>query len=241
METENHRLASAIRNRAIAHHKSRFLVAIADIPGSGKTTVAKEMARLLNESLETKTALLSMDGFHLLRAALNQLADPKLASIRRGAPWTFDLSRLLDFVCRLRVWADGMPLATSSSHSWSAEDVLRAPAFDHEAKDPVEDEITITPDASIIILEGNYLLLDEPGWRDLKRLFDYCIFIDADLEDARARVAKRHVQAGIEPTLEDGFRRVDSNDYLNALLIRSELLVPDMVLRSVPWSSVDTR
>ena len=233
MEYEYRRLAEMIRKRARAHHKPRLLVAVAGIPGSGKTTTAQAVVRRLNEDPDTHATLLPMDGFHLPRAALDQLPDPKLAHIRRGAPYTFDVSRFVDFARQLRAWADEVPLATPSSATWSAADMLAAPSFDHKVKDPVENSIFITPETSIIIIEGNYLLLDEPGWRDLADLVDYRIFVDLDLDEARERVAKRHVQAGIEKTLEDGFRRVDSNDYLNAIWIRDRLLAPDIVVKSV--------
>lgn len=235
METECCRLADTIRQHARDHHKPRYLVAIGGPPGSGKTTIAKRVTHLLNEGSVMQTALVPMDGFHLSRAALDKLPDPEMAYVRRGAPWTFDLPRFGDFVGRLCTWADTIPLRTSMK-GWSGAEVLSAPGFDHEAKDPIEDGITVTPDTSIIIVEGNYLLLDEPGWRDLSTLFDYRVYIDTDLQEARTRVAKRHVHAGIEKTLEDGYRRVDSNDYLNGLLIHEKLLAPDITVKSIPWS-----
>ena len=233
MESEYLRLADIIRQQARSHSNSRYLVAIAGIPGSGKTTTAEAVIRQLNKDAEVHAVLLSMDGFHLPRAALDQLPNPKEAHIRRGAPWTFDVAYFVAFMRRLRIWADETPLATPGSVNWPATDVIRALTFDHEAKDPVEDGIAITPDASIIIVEGNYLLLDEPEWRNLATLVDYRIFIETDLKEARERTAKRHVRAGIEKTLEGGYRRVDSNDYLNATLIREKLLAPDMVVNSV--------
>lgn len=236
MESEYRRLADTIRQRASAHPQPRYLVAIAGIPGSGKTTTAEAVVRQLNGS-DARVALLSMDGFHLSRATLDQLPNSIEAHVRRGAPWTFDVARFVAFVRRLRVWADETPLVSPSSESWSAADVIRAPSFGHETKDPVEDGIAITPDASIIIVEGNYLLLDEPGWRELSDLVDYRVFVDTDLQEARDRVAKRHVKAGIEKTLEDGYRRVDRNDYLNARTIREKLLLPDMVVTSMPIAS----
>ncbi|OQD82979.1 hypothetical protein PENANT_c019G08383 [Penicillium antarcticum] len=178
-----------------------------------------------------------MDGFHLSRAALNQLPDPKEAHIRRGAPWTFDVTRFVSFVRQLRTWADETPLAIPGSGTWSGADILHAPTFDHEAKDPVENGTCITPDASILILEGNYLLLDEPGWQEIAGLADYRVFVDSDPQEVRGRLAQRHLQAGIEKTLEEGYRRVDSNDFLNAILVREKLLTPDMVLTSVPVES----
>lgn len=233
MDSEYSRLADTIRHQATKHSKPRYLVAIAGVPGSGKTTTAQAVVQQLNRDPTMHAALLSMDGFHLSRSALDQLPNPQEAHIRRGAPWTFDVTRFVEFMHRLRIWSDKTPLAAPSSGPWSPEEVIHAPAFDHEAKDPVEDGITITPDANIIIIEGNYLLLDEPGWRDLTGLVDYRVFVDTDLQEARERTAKRHVKAGIEKTLEDGYRRVDSNDYLNGVSIREKLIGPDLVVKSV--------
>ncbi|KAF7169736.1 hypothetical protein CNMCM5623_002388 [Aspergillus felis] len=227
MEAEYTRLAETIRQNANAHSKKRFLVAVAGIPGSGKTTTAAAVARLLNAQPSPKhTTLLSMDGFHLSRATLDLLPNREEAYIRRGAPWTFDAARFVQFMRRLRNWADSTP-CTSTAES------IYAPSFDHEAKDPVENGIAITDDAEIVIIEGNYLLLDEPEWREVAALVDYRVFVESDLQEARERVARRHVLAGIERTLEDGFRRVDSNDYLNAVTIREKLIAPDMVVHSV--------
>ncbi|RAK96767.1 phosphoribulokinase/uridine kinase family protein [Aspergillus ibericus CBS 121593] len=231
MNAEYIRIAHAIQQKAQNHDKKRLLVAIAGIPGSGKTTTASAVAQhLRSEFHPNQTALVSMDGFHLSRATLDSLPNREEAYIRRGAPWTFDAARFVAFVQQLRQWADATPL---SSEGTSDPAVIYAPSFDHEAKDPVENGIAITSEASIIILEGNYLLLNEEHWRDVSQLVDYRIFVDADVQEARERVARRHVVAGIEKTLEDGFRRVDSNDYLNALHIQEKLITPDLVIKSV--------
>ncbi|PYI07702.1 phosphoribulokinase/uridine kinase [Aspergillus sclerotiicarbonarius CBS 121057] len=229
MDAEYIRIANAIQQKARNHDKKRLLVAIAGIPGSGKTTTASAVAQHLRSELPNQTALVSMDGFHLSRATLDSLPNREEAYIRRGAPWTFDAARFVVFVQQLRQWADSTPLTSEASDPA----VIYAPSFDHEAKDPVENGIAITSDASIIILEGNYLLLNEEHWRDVSQLVDYRIFVDADVQEARERVARRHVHAGIEKTLEDGFRRVDSNDYLNALHIQEKLITPDLVIKSV--------
>ncbi|KAE8150363.1 P-loop containing nucleoside triphosphate hydrolase protein [Aspergillus avenaceus] len=222
MENEYTRVAEVIRHQASAHGK-RFIVAIAGVPGSGKTTTAAAIAQRLNSGNPSmQTALVSMDGFHLSRATLDQLPNRDEAYVRRGAPWTFDSARFLAFVHQLRQWADS-----------SSNDTVYAPVFHHETKDPVEDGMAIPGDTSILIIEGNYLLLDEPEWRDVASLVDYRVYVDTDLQEARERVAKRHVTAGIEKTIEDGYRRVDSNDYLNALTIQDKLIQPDMVVRSI--------
>ncbi|KAL1998507.1 hypothetical protein VTN02DRAFT_6050 [Thermoascus thermophilus] len=260
MDAEHARLAALIRRQAHAHGRRRFLVAIAGIPGSGKTTAARAVVRLLNSDSDSDTSpdadaaasgpavLVPMDGFHLPRAALDRLPNREEAYVRRGAPWTFDVDRFVAFVRQLRAWADepdttSTTTSTSSTSpsSTSLSPTLYAPTFDHEAKDPVEAGTQITAAATIVIIEGNYLLLDEPGWREIARLVDYRVLVDADPAEARHRVARRHVAAGIERSLDDAYRRVDANDYLNGVSIREKLIPPDVVVRSVTEGSPDGR
>ncbi|KAL3474427.1 P-loop containing nucleoside triphosphate hydrolase protein [Aspergillus californicus] len=224
METEYRRLAELISANASSHPKSRYIVAIAGAPGSGKTTTATAIASQLNTGFSHRAAVLSMDGFHLPRSTLDRLPNSKEAYIRRGAPWTFDAAAFVAFMRRLRSWADMTPSAMGG---------IYAPTFDHETKDPVANGVMIPDNTSIIIVEGNYLLLDEDPWRDVAALVDYRVFVDVDLQEARLRLAKRHMAAGIEPTVEAGLQRVDANDYLNGLLIKEKLIRPDLVVRSV--------
>ncbi|KAE8353224.1 P-loop containing nucleoside triphosphate hydrolase protein [Aspergillus coremiiformis] len=224
--------AESIYNRASAHDKPRYIVAIAGCPGSGKTTLANALSERLNAMPATTrrhAVCVPMDGFHLSRAELDRLPNREEAYIRRGAPWTFDVRRFTAFVQELRKWAEK---ALTEHPVPPPGDTLYAPSFDHEKKDPLVDGIRISPETSIVILEGNYLLLDEPLWCELASLVDFRVFVEADLLVARERVAKRHVRAGIEPTLEDGFRRVDRNDFLNAQTVCEKRLPADLVVSS---------
>ncbi|KAL3461802.1 P-loop containing nucleoside triphosphate hydrolase protein [Aspergillus heterothallicus] len=233
-------LATLLSTNASSHLKQRYLIAIAGAPGSGKTTLATAVAARLNTMLNTSTnkphvaLVMSMDGFHLPRATLDALPSPKReeAYIRRGAPWTFDVDAFGAFMRRLRDWADCTP---SSGDGAVEQVVLYAPTFSHSTKDPVPDSLAITPDTTIVVVEGNYVLLDEEGWRDLPGLVDFRVFVDVDLQEARGRLARRHVEAGIEGCLEDGLRRVDANDYLNGVLIKERVRWEgvDFVVRSV--------
>jgi pantothenate kinase len=224
MEAEYTTLASLIQRRAAAHPKSRFLVAVAGAPGSGKTTLAGEVVRRLNTSSKSlSAALLSMDGFHLPRSTLDALPNREEAYVRRGAPFTFDLDAFLPFMRGVRGWAD-----TSSQES------ISAPSFSHTTKDPVPSGTCIPAETKILIVEGNYLLLDEPGWSEVSTLVDMRVLISVDLTSTRERVARRHVRAGIEKTLDDAYRRVDANDALNGRLVQGKVVEGvDVVVNSV--------
>ncbi len=89
------------------------------VPGSGKTTVAAQLAEEVNARTAPGTMLaLGMDGFHLTKAELRWFPDPVEAFARRGAPWTFDVAALER---RLRFPHPSLSAAFSSSSSPSLE------------------------------------------------------------------------------------------------------------------------
>ncbi|KAL1862666.1 hypothetical protein Daus18300_008464 [Diaporthe australafricana] len=84
------------------------LIALAGPPGSGRSTLAQEVARRLASLRSSKpapapkTAVISIDGFHLTLAALRALPNADEALARRGAPWTFDADAAAALVRELR-------------------------------------------------------------------------------------------------------------------------------------------
>jgi pantothenate kinase len=47
------------------------------------------------------------------------------------------------------------------------EITISAPSFDHAAKDPVENAISISSRSRVVIVEGNYTLLNQSPWSDI--------------------------------------------------------------------------
>lgn len=200
----------------------RIVVALAGPPGSGKSTIAAHVIQRLNAASGTHfAAIVPMDGFHLPRSTLDALPNKQEAYARRGASWTFDEDGVLELVNVL------------SKSRFEASDVIIAPTFDHAAKDPVEDGIAISSDVKFVLLEGNYLLLDEEPWNKIQGLVDDTWFVDVEPGLARTRIAKRHVEAGIERTWEHAVRRAEGNDLLNGVEIRRKLVEPAVVVQSV--------
>ena len=191
------RLVLAMQNQPDA-----YLVAIAGIPGSGKSTLC--------ESLSTQIpglVVLPMDGYHI------PLCDLKPEDIkRRGAPHTFNHVQFRTDLINLRKNRKGS-----------------FPGFDHSVKDPEPDAIEVTADCPIVFVEGNYLLLN--SW-NLVDQFDFTVFLDCDLELAMQRVENRLVQCGIVSSREAAKEQVSSNDRMNAGLILEDggLLKADLVL-----------
>ena len=64
-----------------------------------------------------------------------------------------------------------------------------------------------------MLFEGNYLLLDEPGWREIKDLADYTVLIRADEELLRERLVDRKAKGTV--TREEAERFVEFSDMRN--------------------------
>ncbi|KAJ4388255.1 hypothetical protein N0V85_007745 [Neurospora sp. IMI 360204] len=199
----------------------RLLIAIAGIPGSGKTTLSQIIANRLNNlhatnppyaSLVTEIAIaLPMDGFHLTRAQLSAMPYPELAHARRGAEFTFDGQGFYELVKELR-----QPMTEESQTVW-------APSFDHALKDPVEKGIEVAREVRVVIFEGNYLLLDQKPWSDASKLMDLKFFVRVPFPVARKRLVKRHLAAGIASTPEEADKRAVENDLVNGEMIEKLL------------------
>lgn len=177
-------------------------IGLAGSPGSGKSTLAAAIRRRMPYWI----TVVSMDGYHYYRRQLHAMKDPEEAFARRGAPFTFDAERL---VHELRV---ARQKGTGSF-----------PSFDHSVGDPVAHDIELRPGRQIVIVEGNYLLLDDAPWASLKTdVFDETWFLDVNVAECRRRVEERHVQAGL--SRHEAQLRVVTNDGPNAELVRDASL-----------------
>ncbi|GAA5851855.1 hypothetical protein JCM8547_000077 [Rhodosporidiobolus lusitaniae] len=196
----------------------RFLVALAGIPGSGKSTFSSLLLSHLDavNPSASPAIIVPQDGFHRTQAELSADPDPAFSFKRRGAPFTFDPAALLNLVRRIRT-----------------EPRLTAPAFSHAEKDPVDDAIVVEPHHRIIILEGSFLLLNQEPWASIAREVDERWLYDVAEDVALVRVIKRHVAAGLAEDETAAEAKALGNDVLNARLILENLVEPDKRLKEI--------
>jgi len=170
------------------------IFAIIGPPGSGKSTLADELSR----RLVVPHVVIPMDGFHYPQARLAELGRRD----RMGAPDTFDTIAL----------ADSLKLV----HKRSSQ--VRFPGFDRAVEEPVPDQILVDPAHKLVVLEGNYLLLDDEDWKPIGDLIDLAIYIDIPDDLRISRLIQRHCDFG--KSMDDATEWVHRVDEANAKVIR---------------------
>jgi pantothenate kinase len=187
-----------------ASDASRKLVAIAGTPASGKTT----LARALTDNI-SNCACLSMDGFHLD----NPILEVMNLSNRKGSPETFDVEGFRSLVTRLREPND-----------------IYIPVFDRSSEKTINCGSLVPTTTEIVVLEGNYLLLDEPDWRGLSHHWDYTIFLETDLATIERRLMDRWLFHGY--SREAAHAKISVNDLPNAHRILQHASPADLVIKT---------
>ena len=184
----------------------RKLVAVAGPPASGKSTFAWALCDSLNK-VGVHAETVPMDGFHLD----NRLLDTRGLRARKGAPETFDVQGFVTLIMRLK----------------QGEEVVY-PIFDRERDQAIAGAGMVAKSCEIAIVEGNYLLFDEPVWSSLASLWDFSIWIETPLQVVRDRCIARWCTHGHTP--EDARARAETNDLENARRVINARLQATMTL-----------
>jgi pantothenate kinase len=198
------------RALALTSPGRRAIVAIAGSPGAGKTTLARAVVARANELAgEGTAAFVPMDGFHLANATLDELGRHD----RKGALDTFDGWGFLALVRRLRAETDH---------------VVYAPTFERTVDEGVASALAVHPSASLVVLEGNYLLVDEGPWALLRAEFDEAWFCATPETERFERLVDRHVSFGRAPEAASAW--ASEVDGRNALLIEATRDRADLIV-----------
>lgn len=78
--------------------------------------------------------------------------------------------------------------------------------YDRQKHDPVEDVLHVT--APLVIVEGNWLLLDDEKWCQLAQFCDFSIFIKAPASALRERLVGRKLAGGLSLADAEAFMTV---------------------------------
>jgi pantothenate kinase len=169
--------------------------------------LAEQIARQRGDSF---VVVAPMDGFHLPNAVL----DARGLRAVKGAPETFDVDQFVLHLRRVRE---------------ESEATLLWPEFHRELDEPTQAAITITPQARLVIVEGNYLLLARPRWREVRPLLDAVWYVDAPRDLLRKRLLKRHRAEGRSE--EDVLHKVEGSELPNAELVEQSRGLADRLVR----------
>mmetsp|Transcript_13961 Transcript_13961/g.30533 ORF Transcript_13961/g.30533 Transcript_13961/m.30533 type:complete len:751 (+) Transcript_13961:469-2721(+) len=227
------------------------MVAIAGVPGAGRTISALLLAHILEEQYGMEAMVFPVSGYHYPLDILRSFPNAEDAIYRRGAPDTFDPHALLRDL-RLIQGLDTMPISTSyhaqlsslAEHEKYTEDpdgqvfeqntLMSFPGFDHAKGDPQADKHTFDRSRhKVVICEGLYLLHHEgdEAWQQVAAMFDIKIFLDAHVQDCLDRLKIRNLCIpGYTP--EEIAQRCETVDRSNAEIVLKSKEHADVIVQS---------
>lgn len=185
----------------------RIVIFLAAPPAAGKSTLALFLQHLsgMLPGIHPLQAV-GLDGFHYSNrylqshTLLRDGAEIPLASVK-GCAETFDVGALGEKLSALR------------------QGDVRFPIYDRRIHDVAEDAVPVTGD--IILLEGNWLLLEDPRWTGLRTFADLAIFLTCREEALRARLIGRKVRGGMSGREAEAFyERSDARNVHRVLTCR---------------------
>ena len=191
--------------------QGRILVALAGPPGSSKSTLADELESALNQEQSEQAMILPMDGFHyddlyLVPAGLRP---------RKGAPQTFDVWGFYHILRRLRE---------------RQEEFVAVPVFDRDLEIARAGARLIPAKVPVILVEGNYLLLQQEPWSQLRLLFDVAVLLEVPEAVLGERLTARWQH--YELPSEEIAAKVNENDLPNGRYVMAESGGEDYRLKS---------
>lgn len=192
-------------------NRDRCIVAVAGAPGSGKSTTCETLQLELEKRLSTSVPIAPMDGFHFD----NEILHERGLYARKGAPQTFDVDGLSGILARLS--------------ATPATDVL-VPVFDREYDLSRACARVIDAKSRVVLVEGNYLLLNASPWSDLRHYFDVTVMLQCDAAELRERLMNRW--RDLDYPEAEASAKVEQNDMPNAETVIAQSIAADICLVS---------
>ena len=152
-----------------------------------------------------------MDGYHYDDSILVERG----LRARKGAPETFDVLGLLHMLDRLKR---------------NQEDEIAVPVFDRDLEISRAGARLIPRAIRALIVEGNYLLLDQHPWSGLHAMFDLTVAVETSEDILMQRLVDRWRGYGLSPAEIEA--KVEGNDLPNGRYVMTKSKPADFVLRA---------
>ncbi len=194
---------------------NRLIVGVVGAPASGKSTLGGWLSQEINRSwsIDSQSIVVPMDGFHLD----NSVLEARQLLAVKGAPQTFDVLGFITLLQRLAAGTSAGPVFF--------------PEFDRSADLARSASNVAEQHHRVIIVEGNYLLLQHPLWEDIASLLSLSIFLEVPMAELEKRLIKRWLEHGLDT--ESARARALNNDIPNAQLVTKESAQAHLILKSV--------
>ena len=193
----------------LAGQSHLVMAGLAGPPGAGKSTVARQVARILGHR-GAPACVVPQDGFHLSHRQL----DRQGLLGAKGTPPTFDVAGFVNLLRRIR--------------ALGPRDVVYVPEYDRHLHEPVAARGRVDAATRVVLVEGNYLLLDAGPWDQVRDLLDVTWYLDAPPAFRDERLLHRHTSGG--RTADDARTWIDTVDHANTVLIETTRDRADFVL-----------
>ena len=148
-----------------------------------------------------------MDGFHYD----DQILKDKNLLLKKGSPETFDVMGLINFVSRLQ-----------------KEDEVVIPIFDRSLELSRSSAVIISKNSKVILVEGNYILLNSYPWKELHKFFNSTIMINCDEKILEKRLIERWENFNLPK--EEIDKKVYENDLPNGINVLKNSIEADYIL-----------
>ena len=188
--------------------KNRYFIALSGPPASGKSTISENLAKDLSAK-GYNSSILQMDGFHYDDLILKE---KKLLS-KKGAPETFDVMGLINFVSRLH-----------------KEDEVIIPIFDRSLELSRSSAVIISKNTKVIIVEGNYVLLNSYPWSELHKFFNTTVMINCEKKILEKRLIERWENFNLPKKEID--EKVYKNDLPNGVNVLKNSIGAEYILEN---------
>ncbi len=205
-------LVESIRDLLVPGH--RCFIGVVGAPGAGKTHLTRFLQR---EVSDVVVSIVPMDGFHLANDVLEALGRRQY----KGRPDTFDVAGFLNLLDRLEQRETGP---------------VYAPRFVREIEEPIAGSLAVPADAELVIVEGNYLLVDAPPWDAVAPRLAATYYLDTPEPVRMERLLVRHRRTYGQTGAADWIERVDrpNSAIVEATRPRADVLVAHFEIDGEP-------